>query len=308
MRGSPWYLCLFLGVAAASWAGRDSIERMGVLRPQPQAVQGEASAASEVSLPAEATASASRLETAFSRMDYHLDTVATSGRVPPVMLAQVPSDLADMEEPDQRKDVFIRMMLPLVLKVDERIAADRRHLEELAARLRQGGTLAAAESAWLAKLCDRYDVADGPRAINQLLSRVDIVPPSLAVAQAAIETGWGTSHLARRERNLFGHTIDRGEGVSADMAAFPTLLDAVEAYIHNLNTHRAYAGMRRARQLARHQGRSPEAETMAAELLNYSELGKSYVKDVRSVIRKNDLTRLDNTHLSDGRGWRTQGI
>jgi len=277
--------------------------QMGFHRPPPQVAQSTVPAPTEVALPAADAASATRLESAFSRMNYRLDGIVAGGEVPQVLLRAVPAGLADLEQPDQRKDIFIRLMLPLVLKVDEGIAADRARLLALDTRINHGETLVGAESVWLADMCERYDVAPGPRALSRLLSRVDIVPPSLALAQAALETGWGTSHQARKGRNLFGHTIDRGDGDGAELVAFPTLLDAVEAYVHNLNTHRAYATLRRARVLARHQGRVPEGETMANALTSYSELGQAYVKDVRAVMRKNGLTRLDHAHLSA-----TQGI
>jgi len=277
--------------------------RMGFHRPPPQVAQSSVPAPTEVALPAADTASATRLGVAFSRMNYHLDEVAAGGDVPPVMLRAVPAGLADLEQPDERKDIFIRMMLPLVLKVDEGIAADRGRLLALESRISQGETLVGADATWLAEMCDRYDVTPGPRAVSRLLSRVDIVPPSLALAQAALETGWGTSHQARLGRNLFGHTADRANGEGTELVAFPTLLAAVEAYVHNLNTHKAYATMRRARVLARHQGRAPEGEIMANALTSYSELGQAYVKDVRAVMRKNGLTRLDHARLSG-----TQGI
>ena len=277
--------------------------RMGFHRPPPQVAQSTVPASAEVALPAADAASATRLESAFSRMNYHLDGVLAGGDVPPVMLRAVPAGLADVEQLDERKVIFIRLMLPLVLKVDEGIAADRARLMTLDAQIRRGETLVGADAAWRAEMCDQYDVDAGPRAVSRLLTRVDIVPPSLALAQAALETGWGTSHQARKGRNLFGHTIDRGEGDGAELVAFPTLLDAVQAYVHNLNTHRAYATLRRARGLARHQGRFPEGETMANALTSYSELGQAYVKDVRAVMRKNGLTRLDHARLSA-----TQGI
>ena len=298
MRKSLWYLSFALALVGAVLAGREGAVRMGFHRPPPQVAQASQSAATEVALPAADAASATRLESAFSRMNYQLDSVVAGESVPPVMLRAVPADLAELEQPDQRKDIFLRMMLPLVLRVDEEIAADRSRLLALDARIRQGESLSGTDRSWLGEMCDRYEVEPGPRALSQLLTRVDIVPPSLALAQAAIETGWGTSHQARSGHNLFGHTIDRGEGVAAEMAAFPTLLAAVEAYVHNLNTHRAYASLRRARVLARHQGRFPEGVTMADALINYSELGKAYVKDVRSVIRRNGLERLDHAHLS----------
>ncbi len=244
-------------------------------------------------------ASAAGLDDTFSRLDYQLDGVADGRGVPPVLLASVPADLGGMAETDMRKDVFLRLALPLVLTANEAIAADRNRLEALSASRHGGEALSANDQAWLDGLAERYDVEPGPAAIGQLLRRVDGVPPSLALAQAAIESGWGTSRQVRREHNMFGHTIENSDGTS--MATFPSLMDAVNAYVHNLNTHHAYESLRRVRAETRAHGGIPEGAALASHLGAYSELGQAYVDDVRSVIRSNDLARLDNAHLRHGR-------
>jgi len=241
--------------------------------------------------------SARKLGAAFGRLGYRLEAVENGSEVPRVALAKVPADLADLPGADAKKDVFLRLALPLVLLADEEIAADRRKLAALADRVGHGGALSPADTEWLDALADRYDVARGRQAIADLLKRVDVVPPSLALGQAALESGWGTSRQVRRRNNLFGHTIDATGGG----ARFPTLLDAVKAYLLNLNTHPAYRAMRLARAKARARGKVPDGAALAAQLGAYSELGAAYVKQLRTVIRSNDLDRLDGARLGGAR-------
>jgi Bax protein len=261
-----------------------------VVAPAPAAAISGAAAAS---LRPSETASARRLDAAFGRLGYHLDAVERGSAVPRLALPKVPADLANLPGSEARKDVFLRLALPLVLMADEEIAADRRRLVALSERLNHRQALSREDQDWLDALADRYDVERGRRGIPDLLKRVDVVPPSLALGQAALESGWGTSKQVRRRNNLFGHTKESGSP-----ARFPTLLDAVRAYLLNLNTHPAYRAMRQARAKARAKGKIPEGEALAAQLGAYSELGQAYVKQLRTMIRDNDLDRLDRARLN----------
>lgn len=240
--------------------------------------------------------SAARLDAAFARMGYRLDAVAKGARVPALFLPAVPGDLDELPDTDDKKHVFLRVMLPLVLVVNEEIAEDRRRLDAMAAGR------AARDEAWLAELAARYG-AEGA-APAQLLRRVDMVPPSLALAQAAEESGWGTSRFVREANNLFGHVGDdvtpQGDAAGPRMAAFSSLFDAVRAYVHNLNTHPAYEGLRRARAAARARGTFPDGHSLAGTLVRYSERGGAYVDTIRALIRANRLLRFDHARLDRG--------
>lgn len=238
--------------------------------------------------------SASRLDQTFHRMGYSLDAVGDGrAEVPPLFLTQVPADLDDLPDIDTRKAVFLKVMLPLVLAVDEEIAADRARLLDIAARRHAHRPVSAGEATWLDALALRYGVEDGD--LKKLISRVDVVPPSLALAQSAEESGWGTSRLVRRSRNLFGHTAEAGG--EAGMRHFASLYEAVRAYVHNLNTHRAYEDLRRARAAARSRGLVPDGHTLVAALSRYSERGGAYVDTLRTLMRRNDLIRFDDARL-----------
>ncbi|MGE5478585.1 MAG: glucosaminidase domain-containing protein [Bacteroidales bacterium] len=241
-------------------------------------------------------AEAALLNAAFTRMGYGLDAVAKGARVPPLFLPAVPGDLDELPETADKKQVFLRVMLPLVLVVNEEIAEDRRRLEAMAANREPR------DEAWLAELATRYG-ADGT-APAQLLRRVDVVPPSLALAQAAEESGWGTSRFVREANNLFGHVGDdvvpQGDADGPRMAAFASLHEAVRAYVHNLNSHPAYETLRRARAAARARGAFPDGHTLAGSLVNYSERRGAYVDTIRALIRANRLLRFDHARLDRG--------
>ncbi|RAU23638.1 hypothetical protein CU669_00585 [Paramagnetospirillum kuznetsovii] len=253
------------------------------------------SAAETAYLSREDISSAARLDRAFQRMGYSLDDVGQGlTDVPPLFLAQVPKDLDDLPDTDTKKAVFLRVMLPLVLAVDEEIANDRARLLDLAARKSAGQSLSPSDSQWLNALARRYDVEDGN--LKKLISRVDVVPPSLALAQSAEESGWGTSQLVRRSQNLFGHTVEV-PGEETAMRNFASLYEAVRAYVHNLNTHRAYDELRRARATARARGIAPDGQALVAALHGYSERGDAYVGTIRALMRRNDLVRFDRARL-----------
>lgn len=248
--------------------------------------------------------SARLLHDTFDRIGYRLDAVAGDGDpVPPILLARMPRDLAHLAPVDARKRVFLQVILPQVLHVNQSVLRDRARLLEIKERapLEAGGD----DAAWLAALSERYAVAGD---IDRLLTRVDAIPVSLALAQAAEESGWGTSRFAREGNALFGQWSFSGIGlVPVDAAdkghrvrSFATLVDAVRAYAHNLNTHRAYAEFRRLRAALRAaDGRALDGEALAGSLGHYSERRDAYVDSLRSIIRANNLRAFDAARLGE---------
>ena len=245
----------------------------------------------------------------FARMDYDLDAVTERGRaVPRVFLASLPPDLADLRETDKRKDVFFRAVLPLVLQINEEIAADRQRLWRLYERIKRGHKVAAVDRLWLIVLAEHYKVERGDLAT--LLRRVDVVPPSLALAQAAEESGWGTSRFSRLGNAIFGEWTfndegglvpnKREEGKRHKVKAFKSLLHSVRAYARNLNSHRAYREFRKRRIALRQDGLPLRGRKLVDTLLRYSERGEEYVKTLRSIMVVNKLGRLDEAQLSRG--------
>ena len=191
--------------------------------------------------------------------------------------------------------MFIKSLLPLLLLENERILADRARLETIYADIAAGETPGLIDQAFLAETAERYEVpADRPR---ELLRKVDAVPVSLAIAQAALETGWGTSRPAQAGHALFGQMIYRDEDDDGRVRRFAALPEAVAAYALNLNTHRAYGEFRRARAAARGEGKPHDGHALAQHLQRYSERRMDYVRDVRAVMRANGLRALDKARL-----------
>ncbi len=250
----------------------------------------------------EAQALAERFET----MGYRLEHIRENGApVPRVFLAEMPRDLHAVPEVALKKTVFFQTMLPLILQENERILADRHRLIRLKAEQALGNPLAARDRLWLAVLADRYKVKD--EKLDKLLSRVDVIPPSLAMAQAAEESGWGTSRFAQHGNAIFGQWTtadgeglipeDRPEGMDHKVRAFDNLQQSVAAYMRNLNTHRAYASLRRERAKLRQRGDALDGKALAGTLTKYSERGQEYVDSVRTIIDANGLRALDDARL-----------
>jgi Bax protein len=250
------------------------------------------------------------LSSAFRNMGYRLDdgeSEAGAVEVPRLIVTEFPKDMAELDEPDFRKTLFFEVMLPLVLQANEVILAERDRLIAIRARIENGEIMSDEERGWLDGVESYYGVANDD--FNELLARVDAVPPSLALAQAAIESGWGTSHYALEANALFGqYTTDADLGPVSGPAsknsdyrihAFGGLFEAVVSYARNLNTHPAYQRFRRLRAEERKAGDTPDGLALANTLQRYSSRGTDYIHDVRAVIRANELDFLDDASLKD---------
>ena len=248
------------------------------------------------------------LEALFARLDYRLDRVRERGVVPRLLVRRMPHGISELHPTQRRKALFIRIALPLILTANETILRDRKRIERLWAA-RDRDVLPAGEKPWLLKIFAAYKAA--PFDFRELLSRVDIVPPSLAVAQAAEETGWGTSRFVRRGNALFGERTYKGaEGMVPRRIApgdkfrirrFGQLLAAVDAYVSNLNTHPAYTAFRARRAAMRAAAEGTlDASDLAGGLEAYSVRRGAYVRTVRAIIRTNGLAELDSLKLDPG--------
>jgi Bax protein len=256
------------------------------------------------------SASADKLFKDFRRIGYRLEDVRKGVRmVPRVFVKVIPGDIKAVEPIATRKAVFIKTLLPLVLQVNEELRGARARIESLTRRSVKGAALAPAEKNWLASQYQRFGVAEGD--VAALLLRVDIIPPSLALAQGAEESGWGTSRFALQGQALFGQRtreqgpgivpLRRAKGSRFKIKTFDRLLDAVQSYAHNLNTNAAYGDFRRLRaQLRKKSGGAHGIDSflLVEGLLSYSERGVKYVEKLKSIMRANDLKVLDGARLS----------
>ena len=168
------------------------------------------------------------------------------------------------------------------------------------------------EKDYLGKLAEKYrlqDTANQIELIAELLERVDRIPPSLALGQAAYESGYGTSRFAREGNALFGQWTYSGGGMKPKehraskgnygVASYRWPFDSVKSYMVNLNTHNAYQPLRDKRSALSRQGKEPTGLELAETLENYSEKGLEYVKTLKEIIRVNNLSITDNAYLRD---------
>lgn len=240
-------------------------------------------------------------------LSYDLDAVVDgSAAVPQVFLAAIPQDLADVPETAERKALFFKSVLPLVLQVNKELLADRARLEMLKVEIDAGSTPAAVDRLWLAMMSDRYETERDD--IDAILKHVDIIPPSMALAQAAAESGWGSSRFAKTGNALFGQWTyaegnlipdDRDEGEQHMIRQFSSLMESVRGYARNLNTHRAYREFRALRADLRQKDKPLDGRVLIGELYRYSERGVDYVNEIRALISFNKLNRLDDARLSE---------
>jgi Bax protein len=260
-----------------------------------------------------AVKSAAKLGSFFNSLGYSLAKVRYSRQsVPRVFLDRLPRDLKTMSSVSARKTLFLKAMLPLILQVNDTIMADRRKLLVLNfnSQVRVGGALLEKNRVWLEDLAGRYglDEARLDRAtLVKLLDLVDVVPASLALSQAAEESGWGTSRFAQDGNAPFGQwTFDEARGlIPADRDAGSThavrvysrLIDGVQAYVDNLNTHRAYGDFRKARAAMHRLGADLDGFSLAKTLTRYSKRGHDYVDTLHTIISINDLAPLDRAQL-----------
>lgn len=231
----------------------------------------------------------------FERM---LDSMSADGQPRKFLVGQLPDDLGDVVDIERKKELFVKAVLPAVRVVNDEIMAIRARVK---AALEHGKDEAYVDD--LARSYGLKDVSDG----EGILARIDIVPASLVLAQAAIESGWGTSRFAREGNALFGQRTwnEEGEGIEPSEArsggfkvkSFSSIEDSVRAYVFNLNSHPAYAAFRKIRLQARRRGEPISSYALAQALLRYSEKGPAYVQTVRSVMKDNDLADFDRPLL-----------
>jgi len=254
----------------------------------------------------------------FTRLGYTPKTwQAGIHEIPRVYLADVPDEWRERGAKNlsvkDKKRLFFRVIAPIVLRINELILEDRVRAKELNDRLARGQNVTAEDQAWLTELGVKYKVLESTserldrNALAELLMRVDVVPPSLALAQAADESGWGTSRFAERGNSLFGQWA-WGKGLKPTgqrtsefgdqrIAAFGTTAQAAYAYALNLNTQHAYADLRLRRADLRRQKLRISGAVLAQTLVHYSEHGQAYVHDLEALIKNNRLDAADDAYL-----------
>jgi uncharacterized FlgJ-related protein len=243
--------------------------------------------------------------------------------VPRIYLTDIPPRWRDSVSDEMsvlaKKRIFFRTLAPLVLRANELIGEDRERLTRLAKTVKAGQPLEEEDRTWLGELATDYRRIEQPQAlpdqealgglIDELLVRVDSLPLSLVLAQAAEESGWGTSRFAAQGNALFGQWTWSGEGIKPEgqreelgdyrIAAFVTPLKSIMSYLLNLNSHPAYADLRARRAELRQGGQKVSGHELAKTLTSYSERGQEYVESLHALMRVNKLEAADDARLGD---------
>ena len=236
----------------------------------------------------------------FENLKYDLKSIRLGQSVKPVYLSKLPKDLKKIKSTNKRKDTFIKIVMPLILSENEKILEDRNKLFRILGK--QSNTMG--EKVWLKRRFKDYDIKG--EDIAELKLRMDIVPTSIAIAQAAKESGWGTSRFALEGNAMYGQWTWGGEGIEPSkkdkekehkILKFPKLQSSVAAYMKNLNTHRGYSEFRDKRSKIREKKQEVNGLDLVDYLYNYAQTGSEYVKTLKIIIQQNNLNDFDSSIL-----------
>ena len=238
----------------------------------------------------------------FEEENYNLKDIRQGKAVDPVFLSKLPTGIANIDNIGDRKKLFIKVILPLVIYENNKILEDRNYLNQISSEK----SLSEQETAWLDKKLKEYKVKAVD--IEELKKRMDVIPPSLAIAQAAYETGWGTSRFAMEGNSLYGARTwkkgkgivpnDRGEEQKFEVLSFKIIRASISSYKKNLNTHQSYNEFRKARAIQRKEKNRVFGLELSQYLNKYSEIGDVYVQRLKKIIEQNSLTDFDESVLS----------
>ncbi len=237
-------------------------------------------------------------------------------KVPRLAILDIPEGWRKKVAPhmtvQHKKRTFFRVAIPLVFLANQQIGEDRERLMMLRKKLQEGGPVTPSDADWVRKKSAEYSLPAASvdrRFVDVLADHMDIVPPSLVVAQMADESGWGTSRFAAEGNALFGQWTYHGGLMPEDqrsgkgdyrIKAFKSPLQSVQAYLLNLNSGKPYAGFRAERKRLRASGEELTGLKLVGTLINYSERHEAYVRDIENLIRHNNLMPLDQASLAPG--------
>ncbi|RUA13797.1 MAG: glucosaminidase [Alphaproteobacteria bacterium] len=236
----------------------------------------------------------------FEDLNYDLKAVRIGQKVKPIYLTKLPKDLKTLGDTKTKRELFIKIVLPLILYENEKIIDDRKRLFKILGK----NFNSPGEKVWLNRRFKEYKIKD--KDFAELKMRMDIIPVSIALAQAANESGWGTSRFALEGNALFGQWTWSKKGISPKnkdpdqnhkILQFQILKASVRAYKNNLNTHNAYKEFREVRAKLRQSGTNITGLALIKYLKNYAVIGEKYTEIIKGIIEYNSLTDFDNVNL-----------
>ena len=236
----------------------------------------------------------------FDELNYDLKGVRAGQKVKPIYLTKLPKDIKTLGDTKKKRELFIKIVLPLILSENSKITEDRKKLFKILGK----NFNTVGERVWLKRRFKEYKIDD--RDLSKLKMRMDIIPVSIALAQAANESGWGTSRFALEGNALFGQWTWSKKGISPKnkdpdqshkILQFQVLKASVKAYKNNLNTHNAYKEFREVRAQLRQENKQIIGLDLIKYLKAYAAIGEKYVLIIEDIIEKNSLTDFDKANL-----------
>ena len=238
----------------------------------------------------------------FKDVNYDLNKVRNEKTVKPIYFTQFPKDLDEIQSVRLKKETFIKIVLPLIVAENEKILDDRYKLKKITSRKITSDE----EKQWLRQKFLEYKVKKG--SVDELINRMDIIPTSIALAQAAKESGWGTSRFALEGNAIFGQWTWNGKGIEPllkdksqnhKILRFPILRASVKAYKNNLNTHKSYVKFREKRKNLRNKNKKIDGLELSKTLNNYAQTGSEYTKILAQIIIQNRLKDFEPVKLAN---------
>ena len=238
----------------------------------------------------------------FKDVDYDLNTVRYEKKVKPIYFTQFPKDLDEIQNVKLKKETFIKIVLPLIVAENEKILEDRFKLKKITSRK----ITTDLEKQWLRQKFLEYKVKKGN--VEELKIKMDIIPASIALAQAAKESGWGTSRFALEGNAIFGQWTWNGKGIAPldrdkeknhKILKFPILRASVKAYKNNLNSHKSYIKFRAMRKDLRDKNKKISGLELTKALDNYAETGSEYTRILEQIINQNKLMDFELVRLTN---------
>ncbi len=249
----------------------------------------------------------------FNFYKYSVDEAKNTQEVPRIFVKFIPKDSDKIRDVEERKVLFVKMMLPLALKVNEEVANERKEFLPIYEKVEKKEILSKDEKDKLDALSKKYQAESRFKddrkygvIAKKLFTRIDVLPPSMIVAQAIEESGWGTSRFARFGNALFGEWSWNGKGMipkgrkdgeTYRVKTFDTVLDSLRSYMRNINSHNNYYQLRMRRKEARYRELLFSGYDFAGALYGYSQRGVEYVQSIRNIINRNNLTEFDAVRL-----------
>ena len=236
----------------------------------------------------------------FEDLKYDLKGIRSGALVKPIYLSKLPKDLKKLKSTQKKKDTFIKIIMPLILDENNKILENRKKLFKILGKQNNSR----GERVWLKRRFEDYEIKN--EDVTELKIRMDIVPVSIAIAQAAKESGWGTSRFALEGNAMFGQWTWGKKGISPlkkeknqdhKILKFPILRSSVQAYKNNLNTHKGYKEFREKRADLRRKNKKISGVVLVQYLYNYAATGSEYTKILKKIIEQNQLTDFDGAVL-----------